>query len=69
MSTIKINIYRDGSTWFGARWIDGEYDGCDSLEVDNSATEAQAIEAAQTMPLTISGDRVVSRVDDIDTSR
>lgn len=69
MNTIKINIYRDGSTWFGARWIDGEYDGCDSLEIDDSATEAQAIEAAQTMPLTISGDRIVFCLDDIDTSR
>jgi len=24
---IKINMYKDSGTWFGARWIDGEYDG------------------------------------------
>lgn len=65
MATIKINVYRDGYEWFGARWIDGEYDGCDSLEIDDSASDAEALEAAQTMPLTISGERVVSRVDDI----
>lgn len=27
--TIRINVYRAGGEGFGARWIDGEYDGCE----------------------------------------
>lgn len=65
MTTIKINVYRDGGEWFGARWIDGEYDGCDSLDIAEGATEAEAIEAARNMPLNVKGERTVSRVDDV----
>lgn len=68
MTTIKINVFRDGSVWFGARWIDGEYDGCDSLEISDDASERDAIEAAANMPLRIDGDRTVSRVDDVDST-
>ena len=62
--SIKINVFRDGGEWFGARWIDGEYDGCDSLDIADDATEAEAIEAARTMPLSIDGERTVARVED-----
>lgn len=68
MTTITINVYRDGSAWFGARWIGDEYDGCDELPVDEDATEAEAMAAAKTMPLCISGQRVVVKVDDIDSA-
>lgn len=68
MSSIKINVYRDGLVWFGARWIDGEYDGCDSLDISDDATEAEAIDAAREMPLTVTGERIVSRVEDIDSA-
>ena len=54
--TTKVNIYRSGNTWYGARWINGEYDGCDELEAE---TETEAIAEAATI-----GD-VVRRVDDI----
>lgn len=62
MSQIKINIYRDGSAWFGARWIDGDYDGCDELPCDGDVSAAEAIECAEQMPLAASGDRTVTRV-------
>lgn len=65
MATIKINVYRDGGTWYGARWIDGEYDGCDEMDLDADAPEAAALEYAESMPLTVAGDRVVARVDDV----
>lgn len=68
MASIKINVFRAGSEWFGARWIDGEYDGCDSLEIAGDASEAAAIEAAKTMGLSVSGERIVARVADIDSA-
>lgn len=49
MATITINVYRQGSDWYGAWWVDGEYDGCDALDVHTSATEAEALEAARTI--------------------
>lgn len=61
-TTIKINVYRSGDQWFGARWIGGEYDGCDVL--DDVGSEAEAIEAARTMPLAVDGDRTITRVAD-----
>jgi len=67
MTTIKINVYRDGAEWFAARWINDEYDGCDSLGIDNSAPDDRAIEAATNMLLNVQGERTVTRVDDIDT--
>jgi hypothetical protein len=68
MATIKINVYRDGSTWFGARWIDGDYDGCDALDIADECSAAEAIAAARAMPMTVNGERLVSRVDDIDSA-
>lgn len=68
MARIKINVFRDGTEWFCARWIDGEYDGCDSLEISNDASDAEAIEAAQNLLLTVPGERNVTRVDDINTA-
>lgn len=66
--TIKINVYRDGSTWFGARWIDGDYDGCDELDVADDASEEDAFEAARHLPLSVDGERTVARVADIDSA-
>jgi hypothetical protein len=60
---IQINIYRAAGTWYGARWIDGEYDGCDALDVAGDASEDEARRAAETMPLAVSGRRDVRRVD------
>lgn len=34
------NIYTVDGAWYGARWVDGEYDGCDDLDTD-SETEAR----------------------------
>lgn len=69
MSSIQINVFRDGSEWFGARWINGEYDGCDSLEISDDASTHEAIERAQTMPLlTAKGERIVAKVNDIDST-
>jgi len=61
---IKINIYRASGTWYGARWIGGEYDGCDELPVGDAATETQARTAAERMHLAVSGPRTIVRVED-----
>ena len=63
---IQINIYRSAGTWFGARWIDGEYDGCDEPPVGDDADDAAATESALSMPLAVSGQRQVTRVDDVE---
>lgn len=60
---VEINVYRSGGTWYAARTIGGEYDGCDALD---ATTEAEALCEARTMPLTVSGERVVRRVSDVD---
>ena len=62
---IKINVYRAGDVWFGARWINGEYDGCDELGIPDESRDVQAIERAHSMPLAVEGARFVSRVDDV----
>lgn len=64
MSDIRINVYRAGGEWYGARWIDGEYDGCDALDVEPEASTSDAIAHAQTMPLGVDGERSVARVAD-----
>lgn len=61
---IEINVYRADGEWYGARWIDGEYDGCDRLDVEGGAPESAALEAARIMPLLAHGDRIVRRVSD-----
>lgn len=61
---IKINIYRSSGQWYGARWIGGEYDGCDEMDIDGGASEIEAAAAARTMPLTVDGEREISRVED-----
>lgn len=63
---VKINVYRAGTEWFAARWIDGEYDGCDSLEISDDASDAQAIEAAEALMPKVKGERLIARVEDID---
>ena len=64
VQTIIINIYRSGGAWFGARWIGGEYDGCDELDVAGDASADDARDAAMAMPLTAQGEREVQRVAD-----
>lgn len=61
---VKINVYRAGGKWFAARWIEGEYDGCDALDVASDATTAEAISAAEVMPLSADGPREIERVSD-----
>jgi len=48
---IKINVYKSGGEWFGARWIDADYDGCYELAVESSASVAEALAHAMLMPL------------------
>lgn len=64
-SSIQINIYRSAGVWYGALWINGEYDSCDELPCDDDASEAAAIECAEQMPLTVDGARIVTRVADV----
>lgn len=61
---IQINVYRADGEWYGSRWIDGEYDGCDALEIPDDASAEAAIEHARRMPLSASGERQVRRVED-----
>lgn len=63
--SVRINVFRDSTEWYAARWIDGEYDGCDSLDIDDSATAAQAAAAALAMPLSSDGEREVASVADV----
>ena len=61
---ITINIYRDGGVWFGAIWVDGEYDTCTALPCDDDASDSEAERCAMDMPLLCTGPREVRRVDD-----
>jgi hypothetical protein len=61
---ITVKVFKDGSKWFGARWVDGEYDGCDPLDVDEGAPEVEALAAAQA-----EWGPKVSRVQDIDSEQ
>lgn len=63
---IKINVYRSGGEWYFARWIDGEYDGSDLLDIPSDASDAEAIRAGYTAELSADGLREVHRVDDYD---
>ena len=62
---IRITVYRADGVWHGARWIDGEYDGCDPLPCDDDWTEDEALDCARHIPLRIDGEREVVRVDDV----
>jgi hypothetical protein len=62
MHQIRINVYRHGSTWFAARWIDGDYDGCDELDIDDDASPFAAVAAAEAMALNVDGERAVALV-------
>lgn len=64
-TTIKINVYRAGRTWYGARWVGEEYDGCDPLDIDDDAPVEEAVRAAMEMPLIIEGERIVAVVEDV----
>ena len=64
MATITINIYRAAGDWYGAIWIDGVYDSCDTLDCDPNADEQTARAVAEQMPLTALGPRTVVRVED-----
>ena len=64
---VKINVYRhvsEGGAWCFAMWVDGRFDSSDTLDCDDDATDAEAIEYARTMPLTVAGSRTVARVED-----
>lgn len=50
---IKINVYEQGGDWFGARWVDGKYDGCDELDLPAGAGAAEAIAYAAIMPMAL----------------
>lgn len=66
-TAIKINVYRhvtQGGSWCFATWIDGEYDTSDALDVDDNASEAEALECARLMPMVAIGKRTVVRVED-----
>ena len=63
--SITINIYRTAGEWYAARWIDGEYDGCDAIDCDSDASDAEAIECAKEMPLNVGGSREICRVNDM----
>jgi shikimate kinase len=60
-TSIKINVYTVRGRWYAARWIDGEYDGCDALDVSKGASEQEAKIAAYAMPLIGTGPRIVTR--------
>ncbi len=62
---IQINVYRSGGEWYAARWIGGEYDGCDELDVSDDASDDEAMAEARTMALAVEGERTVSRVEDV----
>lgn len=64
IDSIEINIYRSAGSWYAARWIDGEYDGCDELDVAGDVTEDEARHEALTMPLLVAGPRLIRRVAD-----
>jgi hypothetical protein len=63
---VKTNIYRDGTVWCHASWIDGEYDCSDPLGIDDSATELDAVERACALYPQAKSVQI-NRVDDIDT--
>lgn len=65
MKTIEINVYKSGGVWFGARFIGGEYDGCDELGCEDDCTDNEALAVARKMPLMAVGERTVRRVDDV----
>ena len=67
--TAKINIDRDGGTWFAAIWVGGEYDTCVELPCDDDASDDEAEQCAMDMPLLFTGPREVCRVDDAAVQR
>lgn len=65
VAMIKINVYLCGNDWYAARWIDGDYDGCDELDIPEGATAAEAVAEAERMPLTVDGARVINLVSEV----
>jgi hypothetical protein len=61
MKITKIKVYTVRGFWYVSRWIDGEYDGCDALDVPKGASEQAAKIAAYAMPLIGADFRIVSR--------
>ena len=41
-----LHVYRHGKTWHCARFVNGEFDCSYSLNIDDSASDAEAIAAA-----------------------
>jgi hypothetical protein len=63
---VQVNVFRSEGTWFGALWIDGKYDCCDTLDLTGEASDEEAVAHAEVMPLRATGPRVVRRVSDTD---
>ncbi len=61
MNSTKVNVYKSGGEWFYALVVGGEVDHSDPLDIDASATDAEAIAAARAMCPGAS----VQRIDDI----
>lgn len=67
MPEIKINVYRHathGNAWCYALWVDGRYDCSDTLDCADDASDDDALECARTMPLVVTGQREVARIED-----
>lgn len=57
----SVNVYRHGSVWSYSLWIDGQYDSSDTLGIDDSATEAEAMAEAREQ----NADAEIVRVSDV----
>ena len=45
----RTNVYRHGTVWCHATWIDGEFDASDPLDIPDSVGTIDAIAAAAAM--------------------
>ena len=64
--SVKLNIYRANGTWYAALWVSGEFDSVDELGCADEASEAEAIDYAGLMSLSVIGPREIERVADVD---
>lgn len=65
----KTNVYRHGTVWCHATWIDGEFDCSGPLDIADSESTSDAIAAAKMMfSLVDCEEHIVAKVDDIPDS-
>jgi hypothetical protein len=64
----KVNVFRDGTVWCQATWIDGEFDASGPMGIDDGVGEEEAMETARAS-LARRYEVEVCRVEDIDSSR